>query len=162
MLRAAVAADAEAIAAIYAPEVLHGTASAEEVPPTPVEMAARMAEVAAAGLPWLVAEEAGVVLGYGYLRPYHPRAAYRFTVENSVYVAAHGRGRGIGGALLAALIEAAGAAAKRAIIASITPQDGAASLALHLRAGFTEVGRLPAIIHKFGRALDCAYLHRAL
>lgn len=162
ILRDATAADAPALAAIYAPEVLHGTATAEEVPPGVDEMAARVARTSAAGLPWLVAEADGAVVGYAYARPYHERAAYRFTVEDAVYVAAAARRRGAGSALLAQLIERASALGLAQMIASITPQDGAASIALHARHGFVEAGRLPAIIRKFDRWLDCVYMQRAL
>ena len=161
-IRPATAADAAALAAIYADEVLHGTATAEEVPPTAAEFAARMAAVADVGLPWLAAERGGSVIGYGYARPYHARAAYRATVEDGIYLAEAARGQGIGRALLGKLIEACAAAGKRQMIASITMQGGEASIALHARLGFREVGRMAAIICKFGRLLDVVYMQRAL
>lgn len=162
MIRAATVADAAAIAAIYALEVLHGTATAEEVPPGAREMAARMEGVSAAGLPWLVASIEGTVAGYAYARPYHARAAYRSTVEDAVYVSADARGRGIGTSLLTGVIAASAAAGAAQMIASITTDGGDASLALHARHGFREVGRMTAIIRKFDRWLDVAYMQRAL
>lgn len=162
MIRPAVADDAESIAEIYAHEVLNTTATAEEEPPGAAEMAARMARIATLGLPWIVAEAAGAVAAYAYVRPYHERAAYRWTVEDSVYVAAHARGRGFGRALLAELIARASLLGKTQMIASISVQGGDASLALHAAMGFREAGRLPAIIRKFDRWLDVAYLQRAL
>lgn len=161
MIRAATPADAAAITAIYNEQILLGTATAEEVELGEAEMAARMATVAAERLPWFV-WDGGDVLGYAYARPYHSRAAYRWTVEDAVYVAADARGQGVGGALLSALVSACEAAGKRQMIASITAQGGDASVALHARAGFAEVGRFPAIIRKFGRWLDVVYMQRAL
>ena len=161
-LRPATPADARAIAAIYAPHVLHGTATAEEVPPDAAEMAARMAKVRDAGLPYLIAELDGAVVAYAYLSAYHPRAAYRWTAEVSVYVADRAQRRGIGRALLDELIGQARALGLAQLIASISAQGGEGSIALHARAGFVERGRLPAIIFKGGHWLDCVYMQRAL
>jgi phosphinothricin acetyltransferase len=161
-IRPATRADMAAVAAIYAQEVLHGTATAEEVPPGEDEIARRFAEFTGGGHPWLVAELDGQVVGYAYARPYHARAAYRWTVEDAVYIAADARGRGIGTALLGALIPACRAAGRKQMIASITVQGGEASIALHRRFGFRDVGRMEAIICKFGRWLDCTYLQLAL
>lgn len=163
IIRRATPDDAAACAAIYAPEVLSGIASAETTPPTDAEFAARMDAVFAAGLPWLVAERDGRPLGYAYLRPYHARAGYRFTFEDGVYIAADARGQGVGKALVAALVEAAPAAGARQIIASISVESGpSASVALHAACGFREVGRMRAIITKFGRWLDVVYMQRAV
>lgn len=162
LVRTATPADAAAFAAIYAQEVLHGTATAEEVPPTIEEFAGRMAAVADAGLPWLAAERDGRVIGYAYARFYHARAAYRWTVEDGIYIAADARGMGVGRALLGPLIEACTAAGRRQMIASITTEGGEASIALHRAFGFTEAGRMRAIICKFGRWLDVVYLQRPL
>lgn len=162
MIRLASPADAAAIVAIYNEQIVHGTATAEETPISAEEMAGRMAAVAEAGLPWLLAQAGGAVAGYAYARPYHGRAAYRWTVEDAVYVAAPSRGRGIGSTLLGALIPAVEAAGKRQMIASITAQNGEASVALHAAHGFRETGRMPAIIRKFGSWLDVVYMQRAL
>jgi len=162
VIRAATPSDAAAFAAIYAEQVLHGTATAEEVPPTAAEFAGRMAGVAEAGLPWLAAERGGQVIGYAYARFYHARAAYRWTVEDGIYIAADARGMGVGRALLGALIDACTAAGRRQMIASITAQEGEASIALHRAFGFTEAGRMRAIIWKFGRWLDVVYMQRPL
>ncbi len=159
---AADAADAAAIAAIYAPEVLHGTATAEEVPPDAAEMALRMGKVRDCGLPYIVAERGGVVCAYAYLSRFHARVAYRWTAEDSIYVAADARGHGVGGALLAELIARAEAFGLAQIVASISAKGGEASIALHARAGFIERGRLPGIIRKHGRWLDVVYMQRAL
>lgn len=162
MIRAALPADAPRLAAIYAEQVLYGTATAEEVPPTPDEMAARLAAVTQGGHPWLVWQDVHEVSGYAYCRPYHARAAYRHTVENGVYIAPEARGRRVGHALLGALLTRAAAAGARQMVASITPQGGDASIALHTAHGFVERGRLIGIIEKFGRTLDCVYMQRDL
>ncbi len=161
-LRDATPEDAAQIAAIYAPQVLHGTATAEEVPPDASEMAARMAKVRAESLPYIVAEQGGTVCAYAYLSRYHARAAYRWTVEDSIYVAANAQGCGIGRALLAELIVRADGLGLAQMIASISAQGGEASIALHARAGFVDRGRLPAIICKAGRWLDVVYMQRPL
>lgn len=162
ILRPACPADSGAITAIYAEQVLHETATAEEAPPDEGEMLARMEAVEKAGLPWVVAEVGGEVVGYAYARPYHARAAYRWTVEDAVYVAAGARGQGIGRALLGELLTECERRGRRQMVASVTVQGGEASIALHLGAGFRETGRLLAIIYKFGRWLDVAYFQRAL
>lgn len=162
MIRDATPEDATRIAEIYAEQVLYGTATAEEVPPDATEMARRMAVVHADGKPWIVWQDPADVAGYAYARAYHPRAAYRFTVEDGIYIAPESRGRRVGHALLAALIERAAAAGARQIVASITPQGGEASIALHAAQGFVERGRLLGVIEKFGRSLDCVYMQRAI
>lgn len=161
-LRDATPADAAAIAAIYAPHVLHGTATAEEVPPDAAEIATRMTKVRALGLPYIIAEQDGAVVGYAYLSAYHGRAAYRLTAEDSLYVAAAAQGQGIGRALLAELITRADALGLAQMIASISAQGGEPSIALHARAGFVPAGRMNAIIRKNGRWLDVVYMQRAL
>ena len=138
-------ADAPAIAAIFGHHIVHGEASFEVVPPDATEMAARLAKVTGAGHPWLVAELGGEVVGYAYAAPYHAREAYRFTCE----------------ALLAALIDAAAASGFRQMIALITAGDGA-SIPLHARLGFAEVGRIHAVGRKHGRWLDVVTMQRAL
>jgi len=158
----AIPADAAAIAAIYAHHVVHGTATFEIEPPEADEIAARMAKVRAAGLPWLVARDPeGAVLGYAYASAFHARAAYGRTCEDAIYIAHDRLGHGLGKALLAALIEACTAAGQRQMIALIAGTEPA-SIALHVRAGFVEVGRLDSVGRKHGRWLDVIYMQRGL
>lgn len=155
-------ADAKAIAAIYAHHVLHGTATFELDPPDAAEMAARMEQVRAGGLPWLIARQAdGAVVGYAYSRPFHARAAYGFTCENAVYLRHDCLGRGVGTRLLAALIAATEAVGQRQMIALIAETEPA-SIALHAKFGFVEVGRVKSVGRKHGRWIDVIYMQRAL
>lgn len=154
--------DAPEIAAIYAHHVLHGTASWELVPPTPEDMAGRMAKVLSEGWPWLVARDAkGTILGYAYAAQYNPRAGYRYACEDSIYLHHHALGQGIGTALLAALIDASEAWGFRQMIAGIAGSEPA-SVALHARAGFAQVARLRSMGRKHGQWLDVIYMQRAL
>ncbi len=162
-IRAATPADVAAITAIYRPEVLGGTATFELEPPGEAEMAGRLADLAGRGFPWLVAAEAGgEVIGYAYAGPYRARPAYRFAVEDSIYLAAAARGRGIGKALLAALIAAAEARGFRQMIAVVGDSRNEASIGLHLALGFERVGTLRDVGWKHGRWLDTVLLQRAL
>lgn len=156
-------ADAPAIAAIYAHHVRHGTATFETVPPDAAEITARMVEGQAAGWPWLVAHslDNGEIAGYAYAAQFRPRAAFRHACEDSIYLRHDRLGQGLGTALLAALIDAAEASGFRQMIAGITGSEPA-SIALHARAGFREVGRLASVGWKHGRWLDVVYLQRAL
>lgn len=160
MIRAATVEDAAAIAAIYAHHVLHGTGTFDEEPPPAAAFAARIAEVAARGWPWLVAEADGTVIGYAYATQFRDRPAYRLTCENSVYVRAGDAGRGIGSALLVALIVAAGASGFRRMVAVIGDSANAASIGLHARHGFAQAGVLHAVGVKFGRVLDVVMMER--
>ena len=163
IVRAATHADAAAVAAIYAPQVEHGTASFETVPPSDAEMAARMARVIDAGWPWLVAEADDAIIGYAYAAQFRDRAAYAATCENSVYVDGDAHRRGAGTALLVALIAAARAAGFREMIAVIGDGSGnIASRRLHAACGFRDVGVLTNVGNKFGRWLDVAYMQRGL
>lgn len=154
--------DASAIAAIYAHHVRHGSATFETVPPDAAEIAARMRKVADAGGPWLAARTAGGELaGYAYAGLFHPRAAYRFTCENSIYVRHDRVGLGIGTALMDALLPACEVAGFRQMIALIAGTEPA-SLALHRRAGFTEAGYLAGVGRKHGRWIDVIHMQRAL
>jgi phosphinothricin acetyltransferase len=154
--------DIVAIRDIYAHAVEHGTASFELTPPDVAEMTARRKKVLEAGGPYLVAEQDGVVIGYSYAGPYRPRPAYRFTVENSIYVAPDRAGQGIGRRLIDALVEAATAAGYRQMIAVIGDSANAASITLHSRAGFRMIGTFEAVGFKFGRWIDSVYMQRAL
>jgi phosphinothricin acetyltransferase len=161
-IRATSPADIPAIRQIYAHAVLHGTASFEIEPPSEAEMARRWQALLDSGHPHLVAEQNGVVAGYAYAGPYRPRPAYRFSVEDSVYVAPDRHGRGIGRALLARLIAEAEARGYRQMIAVIGDSAQAASIALHETAGFHHVGTVEAVGFKFGRWLDSVLMQRAL
>jgi L-amino acid N-acyltransferase YncA len=161
-IRPATPADIPAITRIYAHAVEHGTASFELTPPDEVEMARRMGELLAGEFPYLAAEADGALAGYAYAALYRARPAYRFTLEDSVYVAPALQGRGIGRALLAALIEASAARGFRRMIAVIGDSEQAASIALHAALGFSYVGTLPHVGFKFGHWLDTVLMQRAL
>lgn len=162
LVRSATAEDAPAMAGIYADAVLHGLGTFEETPPGPEEIGRRMQAVLASELPWLVAEAEGRMLGYAYASPFRPRAAYRYTAEDTVYVAPNAKGRGVGRALLAALIEACEARALRQLIAAIGDSGNAASIRLHEVCGFERVGLAPALGFKHGRWVDVVWMQRAL
>ena len=161
-VRDAVQGDFPAIQSIYAHHVLNGLASFEEVPPDVAELRRRYDDVAGRGLPYLVAEEAGQVQGYGYCAPYRARSAYRYALENSVYVRDDLRGRGIGTRLLAALIERCAPLGYRQMIAVIGDSANTASIALHARFGFLRVGTLRSVGYKFGRWVDSVQMQRPL
>ena len=161
LIRDATPSDFPAIAAIYAHHVLNGTASFEATPPDTDELLARHAAVLGHGLPWLVAEHDGRVAGYSYATPYRPRAAYRHTIEDSIYVDAALRGHGIGRALLRALIERCEAGPWRQMIAVIADPLGG-SPALHRSVGFETVGTLRAVGFKHDEWRDTLLMQRAL
>lgn len=160
-IRPARAGDAPAIAAIYGHHVAHGTASFDTIPRTEAETAAKIDDCAARGWPFLVAEMDGVVAGYAYATQFRDRPAYRSACENSIYLAPAATGRGIGTQLLAALVEAAEKAGFRQMIAVVGGAEPA-SVALHLKAGFREAGRMRSVGRKHGRWLDTVYLQRSL
>lgn len=162
VIRDATDADMGAIQAIYAAHVLHGLASFEEVPPSTHEMLERRANVLRLGLPYLAAERQGRVVGYSYATTYRTRPAYRYTVENSVYIAEGLGGNGIGTALLGELIARCESGSWRQMIAVIGDSANAGSIALHRRLGFQMVGTLPAVGFKFGRWVDSVLMQRAL
>lgn len=162
IVRPAGPGDAGAIAALYAHHVLHGTGSFEETPPTPEVMAGRMADVAARGLPWFVAEKDGRLLGYAYAAPFRLRAAYRFTAEDSVYVAPDAMGRGVGKAVLSAVVQACRAAGLRQLLSVIGGSDNLASIALHESLGFSPVGVTPALGWKHDTWLDVVWMQLPL
>lgn len=149
--------------AIYAHAVQHGTGTFELDPPDVGEMSRRHADVTGKGLPWLVAEEAdGAVTGYAYAGWFRPRAAYRYFVEDSIYLHADARGRGIGRLLLAELLARAEAAGARQMIAVIGDSGNHASVALHRTLGFAPVGTFRDAGRKFDRWLDVVLMQRAL
>jgi phosphinothricin acetyltransferase len=160
--RPATAADLAAIHAIYAHHVLTGAASFEETPPSREEMRRRFDDVAARGLPWLALELEGELAGYGYCAPYRARPAYRYTLEDSVYVRHDLARRGAGRAILAALIERSAALGYRQLIAVIGDSANAPSIALHAQAGFLRAGTLRSVGFKFGRWLDSVIMQRPL
>lgn len=160
-IRNASEADADAIAAIYAHHVLHGTASYEVEPPSPADMRAKIRYLHKMGWPFIVADANGELLGYAYATQFRDRAAYRFTCEDSIYVAAKSIGRGIGKALLGALIERSANYGFKTMIAVVGGAEPA-SIALHEALGFATVGRLAAVGFKFGRWLDSVYLQMDL
>jgi L-amino acid N-acyltransferase YncA len=161
-LRPATLADVPAITRIYAHAVKTGTASFELEPPDEVEMTRRMQALLDGKFPYLVAELDGAVTGYAYASLYRTRPAYRFTVENSVYVAHDMHRRGIGKVLLLKLIERCAALGFRQMIAVIGDSDQAASIGVHKACGFEDAGNLKSIGWKFGRWLDTPLMQRAL
>lgn len=162
LIRPASPTDIAAIAAIYRPEVLNGTATYEVDPPDDAEFARRIDAVHAAGLPWLVCEIDGHVGGYAYAGPFRPRASYRWSIENSVYVASDQKGRGIGRSLLTQLIDEVTARGFRQMVAVIGDNTNMASIRLHEAHGFTPVGVHQAIAFKHGKWLDSLHMQRAL
>lgn len=162
LVRDATPDDVQAIAGIYAHHVLHGTGSFEEEPPSHDTMMARYRAVADRGLPWLVAEVEGAVAGYSYARPYHERSAYRFTLEDAVYIAP-GRVRGgVGRALLTQVLARCSAGGYRQMIAIIGDTQNYGSIGLHRSMGFRHVGTLDRVGLKFGRWLDSVIMQKDL
>jgi phosphinothricin acetyltransferase len=161
-IRAAADADVPAIAEIYADAVQTGSASWELAPPDEATMGERMRTILGGGYPYLVAVDGSALAGYAYASAFRPRAGYRHTVEDSIYVARSARRRGVGNALLGALIDACAKAGYRQMVAVIGGRDEVPSIRLHAAHGFIDVGTLPAIGRKFGRWLDCVHMQRAL
>lgn len=162
-LRDATPADIPSITRIYAHHVRFGLASFEDEPPDEAEMARRMEDVRARALPFLVATDtAGVPHGYAYAMPYRLRSAYRYTLEDSIYIEPEWSRRGLGRALLARLIERCAAANFRQMIAVIGDSANLGSIALHERLGFRRVGLLPAVGFKHGRWVDGVLMQREL
>lgn len=162
LVRAATDADLVAVQAIYAHHVLHSTASFEEEPPGLGEIQERRRGVLAAGLPYLVAELGGRVVGYSYATVYRARSAYRFTIEDSVYVAADRARAGVGRALLAALLAGCEGGPWRQMVAVIGDSANTPSIELHRRLGFAPAGLLPSVGFKFGRWIDSVLMQRPL
>jgi phosphinothricin acetyltransferase len=161
-IRPAAEADLPAITSIYDREVRHGTATFELTPPDLTEMTRRFRSLMDGGFPYLAATLEGEVVGYAYAGPYRPRPAYRFTVENSVYLAPAMHRQGIGMKLLRRLIEECEARSYRQMIAVIGDSANAGSIGLHSRAGFQMIGTHPNVGFKFGRWLDTVMMQRAL
>jgi L-amino acid N-acyltransferase YncA len=154
--------DLEDIARIYRHYVLKTTATFEIDPPAPEEMAKRRSKVLSLGLPYLAAEERGAVVGYAYANAYRPRAAYRFTIEDSIYVDPEHTGKGFGRRLLTALIRECEQGPWRQMIAVIGGSENAASIGLHRRCGFRDVGTLTSAGFKFDRWVDSVLMQREL
>lgn len=161
-IRPATVDDLPEIQKIYAHHVLASTATFEEAPPTVLEMEQRLAKVREQGLPWLVAEVDGRVVGYCYATVYRPRPAYRYTIEDSIYLADGESGKGIGRDLLSALIEHCERGPWRQMIAVIAGTQNQGSVALHRKLGFAHVGTQPATGFKFGQWIDVVFMQRAL
>jgi phosphinothricin acetyltransferase len=162
VIRASIDADLPAITEIYGWNVLNGFGTFEEVPPDQAEMARRRQAFLDRGLPYLVAELDGAVVGYCYAGPFRLRAAYRYTVEDSVYVSPKAVGKGVGKALLVELISQCEALGLRQMCAVIGDSGNTASIGLHAAMGFTKQGVFPNMGHKFGRWLDLVWMQRPL
>jgi phosphinothricin acetyltransferase len=159
-LRPAAAADLDTIAGIFAYYVTGSIVTFEEHPPTVTQWRQQFEDLAQRRLPFLVAERAGTVVGYACASPWRPKPAYRYTVEDSVYLAPGWTGQGLGRRLLDALLAACAMAGARQVIAVIADTGDPASVALHRACGFTHAGRLKRVGHKHGRQLDTVLLQR--
>jgi L-amino acid N-acyltransferase YncA len=161
-VRAAVPADLESVAAICAHYVTTTVTTFEEIPPTVAEWRQRLDDLAGRNLPFLVAEQDGTVCGYAYATPWRPKPAYRYTVEDTVYLSPDHTGRGLGRALLGALLTGCEQAGVRQVIAVIADTGSDASVAVHRRLGFDPAGRLCRVGHKHGRWIDTVLMQREL
>jgi phosphinothricin acetyltransferase len=162
IVRTATPADALAIAAIYGHNAVHGTGTFEEAAPTADEMASRVQAVQDRGLPWLVVEEAGQVTAFAYAGPFRLRRAYRYTAEDSVYVAPEHQGKGHGRAALEGVIAACEAMGLRQLMAVIGDSANAGSMALHRAVGFQPCGTLGSVGFKHGRWVDVVIMQKPL
>lgn len=162
LLRPSTEADLSAITRIYAHAVVHGTGTFELDVPDEAEMARRREAVLGHGLPWLVAERAGQVLGYAYANHFRPRRAYRFCLEDSIYLDEAARGHGIGRVLLAELLAQCEARGARQMLAVIGDSANAGSVGVHRACGFEDAGVFKAAGWKFGRWLDVVLMQKAL
>lgn len=161
-VRDAAVADLLAIQGIYAHHVTHGTASFEEAPPDLAEMTKRYVDITSRGLPFVVVESGGCILGYAYAAPYRQRSAYRYTVEDTVYVAPGSMRGGVGRAALTEIINRASALGYRQMIAVIGDSNNRPSIRLHESVGFVHVGRLSSVGFKLGRWIDSVLMQRPL
>jgi len=162
VIRPSTGADVAAITAIYAHAVAHGTGTFELDVPDEAEMARRRADVSAKGLPWLVAERDGRVLGYAYANHFRPRRAYRFCLEDSIYLDPAARGHGVGRVLLAELLAQCEARGARQMLAVIGDSANAGSVGVHRACGFEDAGVFKAAGWKFDRWLDVVLMQKAL
>lgn len=154
--------DLAAITAIYAHHVLHGTGTFETDPPSLADMTTRRADVLGKGLPYLVAEEDGAVLGFAYCNWFKPRPAYRFSAEDSIYLAPGSEGKGLGRTLLQTLSASAEAVGVRKLIAVIGDSQNHGSIGVHRATGFESVGVLKSCGWKFDRWLDVVLMEKVL
>ena len=162
-IRASIDSDIPAITAIYRHHVLHGTGTFEIDPPSEQDMIARRADVLSRGLPYLVAErDDGQIQGFSYANWFKPRPAYRFSAEDSIYVADSARGQGVGRLLLQALCAQAQAAGVRKLLAVIGDSGNAGSIGVHRAAGFSEIGIMRSMGWKFDRWLDIVLMEKTL
>lgn len=162
IVRTATEGDAGALAAIYGHHVVHGVGTFETQPPSAAEMDARRRAVAERGLPYLVGEAGGRIVGFAYAGPFRLREAYRYTVEDSVYVAADCLSRGVGRTLLGALLDACETLGMRQMVALIGDSGNAGSIALHRSLGFELAGVGRGLGFKQGRWLDVVWMQKAL
>ncbi len=162
LIRRATLDDADSIAKVYGWHVTNGTGTFEEIPPTAHEMGVRVGRLRDQGFPIFVASLADEVVGFAYAGPHKERAAYRFTVEDTIYVKQDQHRKGIGWALLAAIVTACQGAGYRQMMAVIGDAENANSIALHTRAGFRLIGTAQRIGYKYGRELDVVYMQKDL
>lgn len=162
MIRPSGDADMPAITEIYAHNVCNGTGTFEIDPPTLTDMRSRRDDVLSKGLPWLVAEDAGQIVGYAYCNWFKPRPAYRYSAEDSIYLAPNVNGKGLGRLLLAELCAQAQRAGIRKLIAVIGDSSNAGSIGVHRTVGFRDVGVLRACGWKFDRWLDVVLMEKSL
>jgi phosphinothricin acetyltransferase len=161
-VRPAAAADLPEIQSIYAYHVLNGTGTFEEIPPSVEEIGVRFEKTVSHGGSWLVAADATGVLGFAYYARFRDRSAYRYCVEDSVYVREDVRGQGVGKALVERLIQNAVAAGMRQMIAVIGDSENVGSVGVHVSLGFHKIGTMRAVGIKFGRWLDVVTMQRSL
>jgi L-amino acid N-acyltransferase YncA len=162
LIRPATPADLPAITAVYGWNVLNGTGTFELEAPDLTEMTRRHADVTGKGLPWLVAERAGLVLGYAYANHFRPRRAYRFCLEDSIYLLPEAQGQGAGRLLLAELMARCEAAGTRQMLAVIGDSANLGSIGVHRTLGFEQVGLMKSAGWKFDRWLDVVIMQKSL
>jgi phosphinothricin acetyltransferase len=162
IIRPSTHADLPAITSIYGWNVMNGTGTFELESPDGVEMARRRDDVLSKGLPWLVAQRDGVVVGYAYANHFRPRRAYRFCLEDSIYLAADTQGQGLGRLLLAELLARCEAAGARQMLAVIGDSANLGSVGVHRTLGFEHVGTMQSAGWKFGRWLDVVIMQKSL
>ena len=162
LIRPSTEQDIAAVTRIYAHHVLHGTGTFETTPPSETEMATRRGDVLSKGLPWLVLEDNGQVIGFAYGNWFKPRPAYRFSVEDSIYLAPEAAGKGLGRALLAELLARLQAGGVRKVMAVIGDSANAGSIGVHAALGFDRVGVVKSCGWKFDRWLDIVLMEKTL